>query len=112
MNYSRLNCGKYFFVNRVVAVQNSLPAAMTASSSLYMFEERVFAHAVTNFCKGAAHTAYTAPRLSWSFFLLFYSMTVLSCKILSKLFEKKYILKKDFLNMFFEEFDGIKSGLA
>ena len=57
MNYSRLNCRKYFFVNRVVAVWNSLPAEVITSSSLYMFKKRVFAHDVTNFCRGRAHTA-------------------------------------------------------
>ena len=57
MNYSRLNCRKYFFVNRVIAVWNSLPAETVASSSLYMFEMRVFVHDVTNFCRGRAQTA-------------------------------------------------------
>ena len=36
MKYSRLNCRKSFFVNRVVTAWNSLPAEINASSFLYI----------------------------------------------------------------------------
>ena len=55
--FSRLNCRKYFFVNRTINLWNSLPANIAESESLAIFKNKIVTYDLTAYCRGRAHTA-------------------------------------------------------
>ena len=56
VNYSRINCRKYFFSNRVINIWNSLPENIVTSVSLFVFKKKIYAHDIACFCRGRAYT--------------------------------------------------------
>ena len=54
--YSRLDCRKYFFTNRVVNYWNDLPASIVNARSLVSFKKLVRSHDLSGFCKGSAYS--------------------------------------------------------
>ena len=55
--FSRLNCRKYFFINRTISLWNSLPGNIAESESLSIFKNELGTCDFTAYCRGRAHTA-------------------------------------------------------
>ena len=55
--YSRVNCRKYFFINRIVPVWNVLPSEVVNVNNVNMFKNRLKNVDLTRYCRGRAHTA-------------------------------------------------------
>ena len=55
--YSRVNCRKYFFINRIVPVWNVLPSEVVNVDNVNMFKHRLENVDLTRYCRGRAHTA-------------------------------------------------------
>ena len=56
INYSRINCRKYFFSNRVVPIWNSLSEDIVTSRNLLAFKNKIYVFDVSAFCRGRAYT--------------------------------------------------------
>ena len=65
VNYSRLNCRKFFFANRIVNIWNSLDPFIVNAESLNIFKSRVYNIDLTPYCKGSCY--------KW-FFLKYYTI--------------------------------------
>ena len=55
VNYSRLNCRKFFFANRIVNIWNSLDPFIVNAESLNIFKSRVYNIDLTSYCKGSCY---------------------------------------------------------
>ena len=57
MQYSRLNYRKYFFINRVVPIWNSLSEDVVSVDSVDKLKKMLTCIDVSNYCRGRAYTA-------------------------------------------------------
>ena len=57
VQYSRLNCRKFFFANRTVPIWNNLPSNVVESINVKIFKTRLSEVDLTVYCRGRAHTA-------------------------------------------------------
>ena len=57
VQYSRINCRKYFFANRVVPIWNSLENNLVTCDRLNDFKQGLNNCDFSRYCRGCAHTA-------------------------------------------------------
>ena len=57
VQYSRVNCRKYFFINRTIPIWNSLDANIVNSDTVFEFKRKLNSFDVTNYCRGRAYRA-------------------------------------------------------
>ena len=57
VEYSRVNCRKYFFINRVVPIWNALHVNIVNSESLNIFKNALNECDLDRYCRGRAYTA-------------------------------------------------------
>ena len=55
VNYSRLNCRKFSFANRIVNISNSLDPFIVNAESLNILKSRVYNIDLTPYCKGSSY---------------------------------------------------------
>ena len=54
VHFSRINCRKYFFINRIVNIWNSLPANLVEISSINVFKQQLKMYDLKVYCRGRA----------------------------------------------------------
>ena len=57
IQYSRVNCRKYFYTNRVAPIWNSLTLSAACSLTLSAFKKEIDKIDFSSYCRGCAHTA-------------------------------------------------------
>ena len=57
IQYSRVNCRKYFFINRMAPIWNSLPSSVVCCINLNSFKNMLNNLDFSNYCRGCAHIA-------------------------------------------------------
>ena len=57
VQYSRVNCRKYFFINRTIPIWNSLDANIVNSDTVFEFKRKLNSFDATNYCRGRAYRA-------------------------------------------------------
>ena len=55
--YARLNCRKFFFVNRTIPIWNCLPSDVVNSANVFVFKNKLSTYNVEQYCRGRAFTA-------------------------------------------------------
>ena len=56
VQYCRLNCRKYFFINRTVPIWNSLPSSVVDADSVAIFRKTLLVVDLSSHCRGRAYT--------------------------------------------------------
>ena len=57
VQYSRVNCRKYFFINRITPIWNNLPNNVVESTSIWQFRSLLKSLDLNVYCRGRAHMA-------------------------------------------------------
>ncbi len=57
VQHSRINCRKYFFINRTIPIWNHLPFSILDAGSLFNFKKMLNNVNLNEYCKGRAYTA-------------------------------------------------------
>ena len=57
VQYSRVNCRKYFFIDRITPIWNSLPNNVVESTSIWQFRSLLESLDLNVYCRGHAHIA-------------------------------------------------------
>ena len=55
--HARLNCRKYFFVNRTIPIWNQLPNEIVNCSNVNAFKNKIANYNIDQYCRGHAFTA-------------------------------------------------------
>ena len=57
IQYSRVSCRKYFFINRIATIWNALPAIVAESETIVSFKSLLEKYNLNIYCRGRAHMA-------------------------------------------------------
>lgn len=57
VQHARLNCRKFFFINRTIPKWNALPSELAEAQSLDAFKQMLKTFNLNMYCRGRAHTA-------------------------------------------------------